>query len=108
VLQEGKSSKSAPMSGGGEVDVGGEVVVEVITEFPPSGALVRSGPGGGEPGVGGEVITEVPPAGALIRGEVPALPPPAAVEGGEVFPAPRSLPLFSEAQVFSFAVGIEF
>jgi hypothetical protein len=86
--------------------------VEVVTEFPPSGALVRGGLGSGEPSVGGEVVvevvTEVPPTGALVRGEVPALLPPAAVEGGEVFPVPGSLPLFSEAQVFSFAVGIEF
>jgi hypothetical protein len=59
--------------------------VEVVIEFPPSGALVR-----GEPSVGGkvvvEVVTEVPPTGALVRGEVPALLPPAAVKGGEVFP----------------------
>jgi hypothetical protein len=54
--------------------------------------------GSGEPGVGGkvvvEVITEVAPAGALVRDEVPALPLPAAVEGGEVLatlPAPAAM-----------------
>jgi hypothetical protein len=53
-------------------------------------AAVGAESGGGEPGVGSkvvvEVITDVPPASALIHGEVPALPTPAAVEGGEVLP----------------------
>jgi hypothetical protein len=70
---EGKGSRSARV---GEAAVGAE-----------SGG---GEPGGGEHGVGSEaiveVVTDVPPASALIHGEVPALPTPAAVEGGEVLP----------------------
>jgi hypothetical protein len=79
---EGKSSRSAPM---GEDAVGGEPGGGGSCAFPAWRSSVAS-PGSVVAASRMEVVPELPLAVALICGELPALPPPAAVGRGEVIP----------------------